>query len=279
MTNRLFAIGDIHGASVALKALVEAIAPQAEDTVVVLGDVIDCGPDSRGVLDQLIALSTRCHLVALRSNHEEMLLNTLESRSEFRYWFKLGGEQTLRSYSSAILPGLEAIPQKHLRFIRGCRPYHETETHIFVHATYDPDQPMDRQSDRSLRWESVRPERMRPHFSGKVVIAGHTSQKGGAILDLGFFKILDTDAYAGGSLTALEVHTDEIVQANQQGEARSIKLVYHEADVELNDRRTGHSGHLNQPGLRLRFRPSNTVVDTIGPTESSQEIVTEQAIT
>ena len=220
MPDRLFAIGDIHGASVALKTLIEAIEPQPQDTIVVLGDVIDCGPDSKGVLDQLITLSSRCHVVALLGNHEEMLLNALESRSEFKYWLKLGGEQTLRSYSSAIRPGLEVIPAEHIRFIQGCRPYFETERHIFVHASYDPELPMDRQSERSLRWESVNPDKMRPHFSGKVLIAGHTRQRSGQILDLGFFKLLDTDAFGGGFLTAMEVQTGAIIQANQQGQLR-----------------------------------------------------------
>jgi serine/threonine protein phosphatase 1 len=220
MPSRLFSIGDIHGCATALKTLIVAIDPQPEDTIVVLGDMIDCGPDSKGVLDQLIALSSRCHVVALLGNHEEMLLNALESRSEFKYWLKLGGEQTLRSYSSAIRPGLEVIPAEHLRFIRGCRPYRETTDFIFLHAAYDPDLPMDRQSGETLRWAYVFPDRMVPHSSGKVVIAGHTAQASGQILDRKFFKIIDTAAYAGGWLTALEVRGGEIIQANQQGQLR-----------------------------------------------------------
>jgi serine/threonine protein phosphatase 1 len=81
---RTFAIGDIHGCSKALRTLIEAIDPRTADTVVILGDFIDCGPDSKGVVDLLIALSNRCRLIALIGNHEEMLLNALESRSEFR---------------------------------------------------------------------------------------------------------------------------------------------------------------------------------------------------
>ena len=219
-SGRLFALGDIHGFSTALKALIEAIDPRPEDTIVVLGDVIDCGPDSKGVLDQLIALSSRCHLVALLGNHEEMLLNALESKSEFKYWFKLGGEQTLRSYSSAIRPGPEVIPNEHVRFIRSFHPYLEITDFIFVHAGYDPDLPMARQSERSLRWESMHPDKIAPHQSGKTVIAGHTRQKSGEILDVGFLKILDTDAFGGGFLTAMEVHTGAIIQANQQGQLR-----------------------------------------------------------
>jgi serine/threonine protein phosphatase 1 len=82
---RLIAVGDIHGCSIALRTLIDAIAPNPDETIVALGDVIDCGPDSKGVLDQLITLSSRCHLVTLLRNHEEMLLNALDSRSEFNY--------------------------------------------------------------------------------------------------------------------------------------------------------------------------------------------------
>jgi serine/threonine protein phosphatase 1 len=220
MPSRLFAIGDIHGSSIALAKLIEVIDPQPEDTIVVLGDFIDCGPDSKGALDQLITLASRCHLVALLGNHEEMLLNALDSRSEYNSWFKLGGQQTLRSYSPALRPGPEVIPDEHVRFIRGFRPYLETPDFIFVHASYDPDRPMAHQTDRTLRWESVTPERMVPHVSGKVVIAGHTRQKSGQVLDLGFFKVLDTDAFGGGFLTVMEFHTGEIIQANQQGRLR-----------------------------------------------------------
>ena len=217
---RLIAVGDIHGCSIALRTLIDAIAPNPDETIVALGDVIDCGPDSKGVLDQLITLSSRCHLVTLLRNHEEMLLNALDSRSEFNYWFKLGGEQTLRSYSSAIRPGPEVIPNEHVRFIRSFQPYLEITDFIFVHAGYDPDLPMARQSERSLRWESMDSDKIAPHQSGKTVIAGHTRQKSGEILDVGFLKILDTDAFGGGFLTAMEVQTGAIIQANQQGQLR-----------------------------------------------------------
>jgi hypothetical protein len=66
MPSRLFAIGDIHGCNVALKTLIEAIDPQSDDTIVILGDVIDYGPDSKGVIQQLIDLFERCQLVLLK---------------------------------------------------------------------------------------------------------------------------------------------------------------------------------------------------------------------
>jgi serine/threonine protein phosphatase 1 len=79
---REIAVGDSHGCSKALHALIEAIQPSPEDTIITLGDYIDWGPDSRGVLDQLIALGQRCTLVPLRGNHEEMLLAAREGRSD-----------------------------------------------------------------------------------------------------------------------------------------------------------------------------------------------------
>src|SRR4051794_40341473 len=86
MPDRLFAIGDIHGCSIALKTLLDAIDPRPDDAIVTLGDYVDWGPDSRSVIQQLIDLSGRCHLVPLFGNHEEMLLQALESDSALRAW-------------------------------------------------------------------------------------------------------------------------------------------------------------------------------------------------
>jgi serine/threonine protein phosphatase 1 len=211
---RLFAIGDIHGCSTALRTLIEAIDPRPEDTLVILGDFIDCGPDSKGVVDQLIALSNRCRLITLLGNHEEMLLNALESKSECRYWLKFGGKETLKSYSSHSTD-LNVIPADHIRFIRGCRDYFETETHIFVHANYDPNLAINLLSGTKLRWEALDLMRLRPHFSGKTVVVGHTPQANGHVLDLGFLLGIDTDCCRGGWLTTFEVRTAEVMRYNQ----------------------------------------------------------------
>jgi serine/threonine protein phosphatase 1 len=220
MANRLFAIGDIHGCNVALSALIEAIDPKPEDTIVALGDVIDWGPDSRDCVQQLMGLSGRCQFVLVRGNHEEMLYAALESQSELRYWLNFGGEETLKSYP--YRGGDEFIDREHVRFFKAeARDFHETDEFIFVHASYDPNKPMAEQSNTTLQWEPVQPDRMRPHFSGKTVIAGHTPQTSGEPLDLGFLKLIDTDCSRGGWLTALEVRTGTIYRSNQQG---AIKL-------------------------------------------------------
>ena len=96
MPDRLFAIGDCHGCSTALKSLIDAINPRPDDTIVVLGDVIDWGPDSRTCVGPLIDLAGRCQFVLVRGNHEEMLFAALESQSELRSWLKFGGEEIRR---------------------------------------------------------------------------------------------------------------------------------------------------------------------------------------
>jgi serine/threonine protein phosphatase 1 len=141
MPGRLFAVGDIHGCSTALKALIEAIDPQPDDTIICLGDVIDYGPDSKGAIEQLINLSSRCRLILLQGNHEEMLFRAAESPSELNTWIYSGGEDTLKCY-----PGRgenELIDPDHFGFVeRNCRDYHETDDFIFIHANYFPNLPM-----------------------------------------------------------------------------------------------------------------------------------------
>jgi serine/threonine protein phosphatase 1 len=98
MTDRIIAIGDVHGCAKALATLIEAIQPTGSDTLVFLGDYIDRGPDSRGVVEKVTALGKRCSVVPLLGNHEEMVLAALEGQSEVRLWLKFGGDVALASY-------------------------------------------------------------------------------------------------------------------------------------------------------------------------------------
>ena len=217
MLGRLFAVGDIHGCSTALNALINAIDPRPDDTIVTLGDYVDWGPDSRSVIRQLIELSGRCQLVPLLGNHEDMLIQAIESDSALRSWLDLGGDQTLLSYP---YDGTSIIDPAHVDFIRGCLDYFETDDFIFAHANYDPDLPMDRQPSLKLRWEFLDHAHQRPHASGKTVIVGHSPQTSGDVLDLGHLICIDTDCSRGGWLTALEVWTGRVIQANEKGEMR-----------------------------------------------------------
>jgi len=221
---RLIAIGDIHGCSTALRTLVEAINPRPHDTIVALGDYVDWGPDSRGVIDLLISLSKICNLIPLMGNHEELLLEAVESESKLRSWLDCGGEETLASYP--YLGGSDFIPKDHVQFIRNCRDFYETPTHIFVHANYDPMLPLDRTGRTRLGWEFIDTNQLQPHFSGKTVVVGHTPQVGGNVLDLVFLVCIDTDCSRGGWLTALDVETGSVLQANHEAQIRRSVLPY-----------------------------------------------------
>jgi serine/threonine protein phosphatase 1 len=98
------------------------------------------------------------------------------------------------------------IPAENLQFVKGCRDYFETVRHIFVHAYYEADRPLHEQRWGGLRWASLPPVPAR-HCSGKVAVVGHTPQKSGEVLDLGFIKCIDTFCHGGGWLTALEVES------------------------------------------------------------------------
>jgi serine/threonine protein phosphatase 1 len=227
MTERIIAIGDIHGCATALATLIDAIQPTELDTLVFLGDYIDRGPDSKGVLDQIIALSQRCIVFPLMGNHEEMLLAVLDGgQSEIKFWLTFGGDGALASYGwkggTDLRPAdvRNLIPREHVEFVKRCLDYFETVRHFFAHAYYDANLPSHEQKWGGLRWASLPPVPER-HCSGKVAIVGHTPQKSGDILDLGYFKCIDTLAHGGGWLTALEVETGRRVwQANEAGELR-----------------------------------------------------------
>src|SRR5262245_20585029 len=137
MPGRILAIGDVHGCSTALAALLKAIDLHPDDTIITLGDYVDRGLDSKGVLDQLIALADRCHLVPLLGNHDEMMLNARNGKDDFRFWMNCGGIVALHSYGPS--GRLDLIPPAHFRFLERCVSYFETETHFVTHANYKPD--------------------------------------------------------------------------------------------------------------------------------------------
>jgi serine/threonine protein phosphatase 1 len=213
---RTIAIGDIHGCSAALDELLEAIHPQPDDTIVTLGDYVDRGPDSRGVIDRLIRLQSQCRLVPLLGNHDQTMLDVLEGRGDVRGWLGIGGLATLDSYGYRGQP--DAIPAEHIEFLRSCRLWHETETHFFVHACYRPNLPLEKQDQEVLLWQSIQHAFPGPHRSGKVAVLGHTPQPGPQFLYLGYLMCLDTSCCYGGWLTAVDVETGQAWRARNESQ-------------------------------------------------------------
>src|SRR5262245_30136097 len=127
---RILAIGDIHGCSHALRALLDAVQPTPDDWIITLGDYVDRGPDSFGVIDQLLALHRTGRLIALLGNHEEMMLAARKSSDSLQCWLECGGKQALASYSPLGDGGkLVDVPDGHWDFLENvCVGWHETET-------------------------------------------------------------------------------------------------------------------------------------------------------
>lgn len=217
-TPRLIAIGDVHGCSHALDALLAAIAPAPEDQLVFLGDLIDQGHDTRDVLQRLLRLEQECQVVLIQGNHEEMLFAARNSDQALRYWENCGGVNTLNSYHFG--GGLERIPADHWALLDRCLPYYETDEFIFTHAHFLPDVPMSDQPAHQLRWAMFDPAETMPHYTGKPVTVGHTEQRSGEVLDLGFATCIDTACWRHGWLTALDVRTKETWQASRWGQIR-----------------------------------------------------------
>ena len=224
MSGRVLAIGDIHGCADALEALLDAINLQVEDTLVTLGDYVDRGPDTKRVLDTLITLKQTRHLVALRGNHENMML---QARFDLRFaaaWLEAGGDAALDSYGAASgAEGLAVVPESHWAFLEHqCVDCWETETHFFVHGSVYPNVPLFDQPPYILHWGRF--NEAKPHESGKIMICGHISQKSGFPANRGFAVCIDTWPNGAGWLTCLDVGSGAFWQANQTGQQRQFHL-------------------------------------------------------
>ena len=218
LEDRIIAIGDIHGCSRALKALIEAIDVTTNDTIISLGDLVDRGPDSKSTIDLLIELSQRCNFVLVRGNHEEMMLSVVRDGEAPHEWLKHGGVSTLDSYGFS--GDLSVVPPEHIQFMDAAVPFFETDRHFFVHGNYDAGLALGSQDPFVLYWRSLIESTPGPHMSGKKAVVGHTPDKSGEIFDIGHLMCVDTYCYGGMWLTAVDVANGTVWQANEEGELR-----------------------------------------------------------
>lgn len=215
---RIYAIGDIHGRLDLFEAMIDAVeqddaaALKARTTVVLLGDLVDRGPDSAGVIACARRWKERRKLRVLAGNHEEMFLLSFQKKDVLRHFLRFGGKETLESYGIAANPKnkkeleavqdqmYEKVPREDIEFIREMEDRIVVGDYAFVHAGIVPQIALDKQNAGDLRWirePFLSSEERHSH----VIVHGHTIY---AKPELRENRIgIDTGAFASGRLTAL----------------------------------------------------------------------------
>lgn len=234
----IYAVGDIHGEADLLRRLLDRLRQDIADrptgpvaTVIFLGDYIDRGPDSRGVLDLLLSDPLPgVKLRFLRGNHEQALLDFLIDPLAAAEWLRFGGLETLASYGLRAPPGsldparlrqladdlAGRLPAAHLSLLRTTILMAAVGDYAFVHAGIRPGTPLNQQDPEDLLW-------IRDGFLDRSFQASHVIVHGHTITDepvLAPHRIgLDTGAYASGILSAIALHGDErrVLQVRRGG--------------------------------------------------------------
>jgi predicted MPP superfamily phosphohydrolase len=215
-----YAVGDVHGCLDKLKSLIAACRQHAGDNemiLVFLGDYIDRGPESAGVVRYMLGLQADApqHVIALRGNHEAWAVAVLDGLLPATPWLRNGGVTTLSSYG---VGDVSELPNAHLDWMRSLPLTYDDGRRLFVHAGVDPRKPLDAQADHDLVW-------IREPFLdddrdyGRLIVHGHTPLETGKP-DLRPNRLnLDTAAVFGGPLTAAVFDDKQtapiaIIQAN-----------------------------------------------------------------
>lgn len=224
----VYAVGDIHGRPDLLADLLRQIETDAahrgavRKTLLFLGDYVDRGPDSCGVVELLLNdLPDGFETHFLKGNHEAMLLAFLDDPGRLDHWLMNGGDATMASYGVDIgrLDDMDApadvwrdafaaaLPKAHLTFFKGLELMTAVGDYLFVHAGVRPGVPIDSQNEADLLW--IRSEFLQSDEGfGKVVVHGHTPVRVPEILPnrVG----IDTGAVFTGQLTALRLQNGEL---------------------------------------------------------------------
>jgi serine/threonine protein phosphatase 1 len=245
---RVYVIGDIHGRLDLFERLIEAIeqddadAGAASTTVILLGDLVDRGPDSAGVVKRARQWGKQRSIRCLAGNHEEMFLEAFDSAEVMRHFLRHGGRETLLSYgisrkdfNRASIKELQAlmqqtVPEKDLRFLAAFEDMIAIGDYLFVHAGIDPERPLGEQKPRDMRWIREPFLRHRAQHS-HIVVHGHTIFEE---IDERKNRIgIDTGAYRFGKLTALVLEGGErrFIQAVEK--AKTGKLMIRHRGSEL----------------------------------------------
>lgn len=171
MNKRLFAIGDIHGCFNAFQLMLEQkIQLEKSDKLILLGDYIDRGKQSKEVIDYIIDLQTKgFDIVPLLGNHESMLLDAFNNEVRTPTWIQNGGSETLKSFK---ITSLKEIEPKYVEFLKGLSYFFAFKDYLFVHAGFNDSDINPFADIYSMIWV-CRPAYENPLLIKKIIIHGH----------------------------------------------------------------------------------------------------------
>jgi serine/threonine protein phosphatase 1 len=194
-----YVIADIHGRYDLLSEALAEITLRSRDeaaAIVMLGDYVDKGPDSKGVIDLLLAgVDAGWNLVTLKGNHDALMVEALHDPSKMAAWMGKGGDAALASYGG----DLAAVPASHIDWLDRLQLLHVDAHRLYVHAGVDPQLPLDQQSEATLLCKRY-PSEFSGGFGTLHVIHGHDNHPEGPLLYEGRTN-LDTLAWRTGRLT------------------------------------------------------------------------------
>jgi serine/threonine protein phosphatase 1 len=193
-----YVIPDIHGRYDLLNEGLAEIAVHSggnAGVIVTIGDYVDKGPESKQVIDRMLSgVADGWRLIALKGNHDAMMVEALRDRSKMAAWIGKGGDTALASYGGDPA----AVPQTHIAWLDELRLMHVDNHRVYVHAGVDPEIPLDRQSETTLLWKRY-PQGFTGGHGERHVVHGHDNFPEGPLLYEGRTN-LDTLAWRTGRL-------------------------------------------------------------------------------
>ncbi len=180
---RVFAVTDIHGNDELFRKALKKVKLKKSDKLFILGDIIDRGKDSKGVLDTIFLLiENGFDIKIIKGNHEQMFLDSFKDSNTFNQWMLNGGDKTLLSF---LTNSIEKVPQKYIDFIDSFENYIIFENFILVHAALNMNIENPFSDLYTMQWER-NPENFlnKDWLKDRIIIHGHTPKPIGEIKDL-----------------------------------------------------------------------------------------------
>lgn len=217
---RVYVVGDLHGCADETLVLLEYLEKREgltdNDVVIFVGDYIDRGPSSRGVVDLMLSFKAKFPKTRfLKGNHEDMLLDFLGFGGRMGEAFLYnGGLETIQSYGISVFASpdqmVKAFPPEHFQFYNTLESMIKVEGHICVHAGVNPLRAITAQNDADIFW--IRDDFIHnPHPYGLTIVFGHTPHQE-ILLDIPYKIGIDTGLVFGNKLTCIELKSRKVFQ-------------------------------------------------------------------